>query len=112
MNMCDIQFDTEGSWMDGNVLTATFHDGDGISYTARRMDKTGQWAVYFAMDLRNGYVLWSHGVDLLGVQAKVLPPKDQFLMDACADASSYGIEDFEAVMDMAAKRYEGQGDLI
>jgi hypothetical protein len=111
MNMCDIQFDTEESWLDGNVLTAQFHDGDGISYIARRMP-SGQWAVYFAMDLKTGNVFWSHGVDLLGVQAKVLHPKEQYLMDACADASSYGIENFEAVMDMAAKRYEGQGELI
>lgn len=112
MKMCDIQFNTEESWMDGNVLTAQWHDGDGISYTARRYDKTGQWMVYFAMDLKNGNVFWSHGVDLLGVQAKVLHPKDQYLLDAVCDADSHGAKDFEAVMEMAAKRYEGQGELI
>ncbi len=112
MRFHDIQFSTEESWLDGNVLMAQWHNGDAVSYMARRYDDTGDWVCYFAMDLHTGHVFWSHGIDLLGVTPKRLGDKDRHLMDACADAASYGIEDFEAVMDMAAKRYEGQGELI
>lgn len=111
MNFHDIEWGLEESYMDGPVKTAQWHDGHGISYTARRLE-SGEWAVYFAMDLKTAEVFWSHGVDLFGVRAKVLRSKDNHVLQAASAAHDNGATSWRGVMAMAALEFEGQERLI
>lgn len=111
MKFCDIDFGTESTWLDGTVDVVHWHDGDQISYTARRLD-VDKWAVYFAMDLKNGNVFWSHGVDLLGVAPKVLKPKDTSILNKVFEAHKQGLTEWSGIMEIAALEFEGQERLI
>lgn len=108
-----IKFAWRESWRTNSprgLLTAEFKNDDDMSFIVAR-HRDGKWAVYFAMDDRNGNVLWSHGIDCIGVVRQTLYPKDAAMMDAAAAAWEQGLTSFEGVMAHAALDFEGQLNL-